>query len=201
MELLFEELSRACLSHSSREMYTSNAESSHASQAHQHETTLKERECLLKKLYGSLILLSLLNPLNDTRITNSVLRAGYDREKKLWHHFLDSLSELADYRLGGDTVSSVVPERTRVGPKYWFASNSDPRGKAYQHVKWMLGKLESAITVPRTELSAIYDRISNVSIQHGQEKVKVYRRKLAKIVETAKSDSLSGTSPVSELGK
>lgn len=201
MEFLLGTSIREQTSYPVLETDTPNAAHSDNNQAKSDEALLNEHEVPFHKFLGSLILLGMLAPLHSKQISLGDLSEGRDPKEKMWHRYLDSLSRLADYRPGGKTVTSIVPEKTPNGPKYWIASNSDPEGKAYQHVRWVLSKLETAIAVPSSELQAFSDSISRRSIQHGWRKIREYRQRLAKVVEKARHPSSSGTTAVSESGK
>ena len=66
---------------------------------------------LAKDFYGSVILLSLLNPLENAKRSQGHLQADGKTSVNAYHCFLDDLSFLVDYQPAGRTVTAMTGEQ------------------------------------------------------------------------------------------
>lgn len=139
-----------------------------------------------QEFYQAVALLSVLAPVEHARRSYADLGMASENSSTSWHKFLDSLSWLCDYQLGGKTVVSIAVESAEVGPIYWIAMNHKVKQQAVKHLKLVLNELRTAGDLASAELDALQYRISEKSVSHCWKKVENYRRQLSKLVQAAR---------------
>jgi hypothetical protein len=92
--------------------------------------TLDLEENMDHTFYEAVVLLSLLGPQEEFRISRSSLTANAEAARTPWHEFLDHLSWLGDYKCGGKTVTSIAVEALSHGSTFWVACNQQPQTKS-----------------------------------------------------------------------
>lgn len=104
-----------------------------------------------RSFYEAIVLLSLLGPQEDSRVSRSSLKASAEAARTPRHDFLDHLSW---YRCGGKTVTSVAAEALSHSSTFWIACNQSPPTKSLKHLEWVLQELESLSSSSHADLDS-----------------------------------------------
>ena len=132
----------------------------------------------LHRFYESLVFLSVLEPTRGSQECQSLSDSTSDGFHITWRKFLDHLSWLCDYDLGGISVSSIAAERTPAGPIFWLATNGNSARNSQAHLRWVLEQLDSLYEASETTTERIKDEIASRSISFSTNKVGNYSRLL-----------------------
>lgn len=130
---------------------------------------------LLKKFYGTVALMSLIQPnLNTTKY--ETLDTDAVNSTKLWQRYLDSLATLCDREKGGKTVTAIAVQQTEIGPVYHIASNARVKEAAI-FLDVVLKKLGSICTNPST-ISTQMSSLLSLCIDHCAPRIRDQARYL-----------------------
>jgi hypothetical protein len=196
------ELAKSTLLHSGTthvwdEFSRDNGGLPHKQETPKHTGDKESLRDLLLCFHKAVFLLSAIGP-------NFTISSGPTRSDKikiarpLWHKFLDELSWLGDYELGGKSVTSIGVEDGDVGVRYWVAANGRVREKTFSHIKWVLQRLQTVEGLTKCELKNLAQEIFVRSIGLSRKKIANYTRRLNNYIRHAVSIGLQHRS---KLGK
>ena len=131
-----------------------------------------------RQFYGTLALLSLLNPSPSRPIPQASLNINSEGDEKVWHRFLDHLSWLGDSKCGGRTVTAIAAEAAVAGPQFWIGSNTGVSSRTAKHLTWVLQRLEKAETLAAPDLHITIRKIAKESIVFSRVRFNDYLRRL-----------------------
>lgn len=159
---------------------------------------LDKTDRLLHRFYEPLVLLTILRPSAVTnRSSHTSTTSSSDAQGQLGI-FLDSLSWICDYGLGGCTVSAVAAEDDPGGPIYWVAAPGSPEAKVRVHLYDIFELLRTAHGVSEEAIKDLEQQIAAKCINFSRKKVLHYHRKLKIGIARVQKHSLEGSQ---DLGK
>ena len=134
------------------------------------------RGSLVQEFYGCLILLRLLTPHRSQQQGGGTIDHFTPKQNK-WHKFLDNLAWLADYKIGGETVTAIAVEYT-TNPTFWIACNNHLSPAALQHIQRILSDLDQEASSDTESASQLIRKIARESVVLSWARVKDYGRRL-----------------------
>lgn len=141
------------------------------------------RATMSSRLDENVIALSMLGTVPSAQRSQSHARRMLFGAEQKWCCLLDEISWLCDYQTGGKSVTSVAVQGTATGNVFWFASNKETRTLVKNHLRWILGELQSMAANGTVNGEEIQWRLFKKSVAFNHRRVESYWERLRSLVQ------------------